>query len=118
VCAFELQDRRSATRYAVTLRVELWPQSQRRTGHSDFFSTTDVSLRGFHFLSDRELAVGSRLNFSVVLPQRVTGDRLDLFTGVVEIVRKDLSLLTNNTGHFGYAARIEYTRKLHEELSF
>jgi hypothetical protein len=107
-------DRRLAIRYNVSLRVEVWPESERKGLDPLFFTTRDISLRGFYFTSDRDFEVGSKFNFSIIFPRELTGDTAELMSGLARTVRLD-QLRYGSAGRVGVGATIEETTRLYEE---
>jgi hypothetical protein len=102
----ESGERRAAVRYTVCLRVELWTESSRRGPHPSFYTTRDVSTKGFYFLSPRLFDVGSRVNFRIIFPRELTGGWAELMSGLAKCVRVE-NVLGTGVGHYGVGAEIE-----------
>jgi hypothetical protein len=111
---FGSRERRRGIRYAVAMRMEIWPESQERLAEPNFVSTRDVSLRGVYFFTDEERIIGSKLNFSILFLREFIGEEADLINGVARIVRCDL-LRDREAPRFGIAMTIEKTTYLHGE---
>lgn len=82
-----VEERRTARRYKLSLRVEIWPESTSKGAQPIFFSTKDISSLGFYFESDQDFPVGSRFNFSIILPQEITGATAEFVNGSARTVR-------------------------------
>jgi len=93
--------------------MEIWPETEPRLPDPTFVSTRDVSLRGVYFFSEAERPVGTKLNFSVLFLREMTGDNVDLISGVARVVSCDL-LEADGGRRFGVALAIEETTHLHE----
>ncbi|HKQ85866.1 MAG TPA: PilZ domain-containing protein [Candidatus Acidoferrales bacterium] len=105
-------ERRSANRYAVVMRMEIWPEFDERGPGTTFVNTRDVSIQGVYFVSDIEHHVGARLNFSVLFVHKPSGREGDLISGLGRIVRCE-PLVSIKEPHFGVAMEIEKTTHLH-----
>ena len=84
-----MEERRASRRYKLSLRVEVWAESRPKNPQPTFLSTIDISGLGFYFESDDNFPVGSRLNFSIVFPQEITGARPEFVHGLAKIVRAE-----------------------------
>jgi hypothetical protein len=82
-----VEERRAARRYKLSLRFEIWPESTSKGLQPNFFNTKDISSLGFYFESDRDFPVGSKFNFSVILPQEIAGGTPELVNGLARTVR-------------------------------
>ncbi|HTZ74110.1 MAG TPA: hypothetical protein VMB47_09330 [Candidatus Aquilonibacter sp.] len=101
-------DRRCATRYEVSMRMEIWPAYEYRRAQPKFVKTRDVSLRGVYFFSEEERPTGTRVNFSVVFVHGITRRYADLISGQGRIVRCD-PLPDRDSEPFGVAMAIDKT---------
>ncbi len=108
-------ERRGASRYAVSLRMEIWPEDRERPPEPKFVNTRDVSLRGIYYLCETERPIGSKMNFSLIFLREFCGEDADLIRGIGRVVRCD-SLASRDEGpRFGVAVAIEKTTHLHGE---
>lgn len=66
-----MDDRRNARRFAMNLPVQVGgPEA--REGAAAAAQTRDVSYRGLYFIVDRDLPVGSPIEFVLTLPKEIT----------------------------------------------
>jgi hypothetical protein len=105
------RERRAAVRYFVFLRVELWPVPPPKGVHPFFFTTTDVSTRGFYFLSARHFDVGTKVNFRIIFPRELTGGFAELIRGLARCVRVE-NALGSGVGLYGVGAEIELVKPM------
>src|SRR5271156_2948266 len=84
-----MEERRSARRYKLSLRVEIWPESASKGPQPTFLSTIDISGLGFYFESKQDFPVGSKFNFSIVFPQEITGHAPEFVNGLARTVRAE-----------------------------
>ncbi|MGH9574884.1 MAG: PilZ domain-containing protein [Candidatus Acidiferrales bacterium] len=106
-------ERRSANRYAVAMRMELWPECEKRGSGTEFARTRDISMHGVFFVSQTEHTVGTKLNFSVLFLHQPTCSEEDLISGLGRIVRCE-PLVAVQELHFGIAIAIEKTMHIYE----
>lgn len=106
-------ERRSANRYAVAMRVEIWPECEKRGSGTEFARTRDISMHGVFFISAIEHAIGKKVNFSVLFLHQPSGSEADLITGLGRIVRCE-PLVAVQELHFGIAIEIEKTTHIYE----
>jgi hypothetical protein len=110
-------DRRTATRYAVSLRVEVWRELDSRRVHPLFLPTRDISVRGFYLFEeahDLQVDVGTGLNFVMVFPRELTGGFAELMHGLARCVRievleggrRGLGMLIENSQSANGAGRV------------
>jgi hypothetical protein len=109
---FGSRERRRAIRYAVAMRMEIWPKREERLNVPCLVSTRDISLQGIYFFTDDEPIVGSSLNFSVTFLRQSIGEDADLINGVARILRCE-DLPDREAPRFGVAMVIEKTSYLH-----
>ena len=110
---FQPGERRCANRYAVAMRMEIWPECEKRGAETEFARTRDISMHGVFFISEIEYAVGTKLNFSVLFLHQPTGSEEDLISGLGRIVRCE-PLVAVQELHFGIAIEIEKTTHIYE----
>lgn len=106
-------ERRSANRYAVSMRMEIWPESEQRGSSAKAARTRDISMRGIYFFCDAEHCVGTRVNFAVVFRHQLTRIEEDLISGLGRIVRCEGGLAAGEA-QFGVAIKIETTHHVYE----
>ncbi len=106
-------ERRSANRYAVAMRMEIGPETEKRGAETEFARTRNISMRGVYFVSDIEHTIGAKLNFSVLFVHPPSGSEEDLISGLGRIVRCE-PLVAIHKLHFGVAMEIEKTTHLYE----
>lgn len=107
-------ERRKARRYAISMRMELWTESEKRRATPVFVRTRDVSLRGIYYFSSIEREVGSLLSFSVIFLKEFSGEDSDLIAGFARVVRCEAHP-SNAKAAFGIALAIEKTSHMHGE---
>ena len=105
------RERRAATRYRVGLRIEIWPESHRRSANPAFVRTRDMSTQGIYFLSETEREVDLRFNFAVIFLRELTGEAAELIKGVGRVIRCE-RLETEPYPSYGVALAIERTARL------
>ena len=66
--ADELQERRAARRYKLTLQIEIKLDSGRGEFEPFFGRTRDTSTQGFYFRTGQRLTVGMKIRFSIMPP--------------------------------------------------
>jgi len=66
-----MEDRRTGRRFSMTLPVEVHARAAQGAS-AVAAQTRDVSYRGLYFTVDRELAVGSPIEFVLTLPKEIT----------------------------------------------
>jgi hypothetical protein len=102
-------DRRAATRFAVSLRVEVWRELDSRRVSRLFLTTRDISVRGFYLFEearDIQVEVGNGLNFVMLFPRQLTEGFAELMHGLARCVR--IEVLKENRRGLGML--IEHSR--------
>lgn len=106
-------ERRCANRYAVAMRMEIWPECEKRGAGTEFARTRDISMHGVFFVSEIEHMIGTKVNFSVVFVRQPSGSEEDLIAGLGRIVRCE-PLVAFQGLHFGIAIEIEKATHIYE----
>lgn len=95
-----MTERRVARRYELSLPVVV------RDGDKLNGQTRDISTRGVYFLMDEDLAAGTTLDFTLTLPQEITGGTAVLVRAQGRVIRVDKKE-SENKSRVGVAAVIE-----------
>ena len=95
-----MSERRVARRYELSLPVIV------RDGNNLNGQTRDISTRGVYFLMDEDLAPGTTMDFTLTLPQEITGGAAVLVRAQGRVVRVDKKM-EENKQRMGVAAVIE-----------
>lgn len=98
-----MTERRVARRYELSLPVMV------RDGDKLNGQTRDISTRGVYFLMNEDLAPGTTLDFTLTLPQEITGGTAVLVRAQGRVVRVDKvdKKETEDPARVGVAAVIE-----------
>jgi hypothetical protein len=82
-----VEERRAASRYNLTLPVEIRVAPNLAVEGSISVKTRDISTHGFYFNIARELTVGTKFEFSIALPIEITGPSQAYISGTARAVR-------------------------------
>ena len=104
-------DRRAFKRHPLSLRVEIWPKAKPKNMQPLRLTTQNISTKGFYFLSSRLVAQGTRLNFRMQMPRKLTGGSPKFMSGIARCVRVE-NILGSGAGHYGIGMQIERARYL------
>lgn len=66
------KERRTAPRYNLSLPIVSWAAVS-KNGERCYGTTDNISCDGIYFATDRKFTPGSKLDFSLVLPEKLTG---------------------------------------------
>jgi hypothetical protein len=94
-------DRREARRFNMTLPLRVLPHEPH--GHELTAQTRDVSYRGLYFLAETDFKIGSKIEFVITLPERVTQSGDVNIRCLGQIVRVE----PTSNGCMGVAAKID-----------
>ena len=74
-----MQELRSAVRFPIKLPIALGPEQV----HHHLAETQDISAGGVLFYADADMAVGSKISFSIAMPASVLGTPADVTVNCV-----------------------------------
>jgi hypothetical protein len=86
-----MEERRATSRYNLTLPVEIRLAPNLAAAGSFFVTTRDLSTHGFYFNIAQEFTVGTKFEFSIVLPSEVIGATQAYVSGEARVVRVEES---------------------------
>jgi hypothetical protein len=109
-----VEERRAASRYNLTLPVEIRVASNVAVEGSISVKTRDISTHGFYFNITQEFAVGTKFEFSITLPIEITGAAQVNISGKARAVRVE-ETGESHSGWSGVGAIIESYQVSREE---
>ncbi len=104
-----MEERRTTSRYNLTLPVEIRVASNLAVEGSILVKTRDISTHGFYFNIAQEFTVGTKFEFSIALPIEITGPSQAHISGTARAVRVE-EPGESHAGHSGVGALIEKYR--------
>ena len=84
-----MEERRAASRFSLALPVEIRLARDLMAARSILAKMRDISTHGLYFNTPRKLTVGTKFEFSIGLPDEITGATPGYVSGKARAVRVD-----------------------------
>ncbi len=112
-----MRERRTARRYRLALPIVIFRLPKVKDTDPLRGRTRDISTHGLYFTTDRKLAQGAKLNFSLTLPREITSGTQVSITAEATVVRVEKKKAEDNIERVGVAAVIERFEIIRAESS-
>jgi len=102
----KVEERRAASRHNLALPVKIRLAPDLTTVGSILVKTRDISTHGFYFNTSQKFTVGTKFEFSVALPNEITGATQVYVSGKARAVRVE-ETDESRPGDLGVGVQIE-----------